>query len=188
MLLGTIASHGIGARSGDYDSIQTVTVGAGGAANISFTSIPGTYQHLQIRWIARAASNGFDGTNFAFVINDDTTQANYRMHFIVGDGSSASSGNQQATAYGNFGEIATDGNTANVYGAGVLDILDYTSTNKNKTIRHLVGRDYNGVGKISLFSGLYLATPTAVTKITISAASGNLNQYSQFALYGIKAA
>lgn len=35
--------------STDYDSIATTTVGAGGAASITFSSIPSTYQHLQIR-------------------------------------------------------------------------------------------------------------------------------------------
>jgi hypothetical protein len=36
----------------DFESIATVTVGGGGAATVEFTSIPGTYQHLQIRAIA----------------------------------------------------------------------------------------------------------------------------------------
>ena len=37
-----------------YESIQTVTVGSGGQSTISFTSIPSTYKHLQIRMLARA--------------------------------------------------------------------------------------------------------------------------------------
>ena len=42
----------------DYESIATVSVGSGGAADVEFTSIPGTYTHLQIRWIARSARAG----------------------------------------------------------------------------------------------------------------------------------
>lgn len=68
-----------------------------------------------------------------------------------------------------------------------MDILDYTSTNKNKTMRTLQGMDSNGGGTISLHSGLYYGTTNAVTSIKLYAASGgNLNQYSHFALYGIK--
>ena len=47
------------AAGGDFESIATVTVGGGGAASIEFTSIPGTYQHLQIRGII---GNGGDTT------------------------------------------------------------------------------------------------------------------------------
>jgi hypothetical protein len=36
-----------------FESIQTVTVGAGGASSISFTSIPATYASLQIRYLAQ---------------------------------------------------------------------------------------------------------------------------------------
>jgi len=38
---------------GDYESIQTVTVGSTSQSSISFTSIPSTYKHLQIRYISR---------------------------------------------------------------------------------------------------------------------------------------
>jgi hypothetical protein len=47
-ILGIIASSRL-AAVGDYESIATVSVGGGGAADVEFTSIPGTYTHLQIR-------------------------------------------------------------------------------------------------------------------------------------------
>jgi hypothetical protein len=46
-ILGIIASSKLTAAAGDFESIATVTVGSGGSAVISFTSIPSTYAHLQ---------------------------------------------------------------------------------------------------------------------------------------------
>jgi hypothetical protein len=67
----------------------------------------------------------------------------------------------------------------------VIDILDYANVNKYTTIRVLGGADLNGSGAINLVSGLWMNT-AAVTSFLISADSGNLAQYSSFALYGIK--
>jgi hypothetical protein len=75
--------------------------------------------------------------------------------------------------------------TANVFGAGVLDLLDYASTSKFKTVRALNGRDVNGSGFIFFESGLYQST-TAVSQIAITCSAGNFAEYSSFALYGCK--
>jgi hypothetical protein len=76
--------------------------------------------------------------------------------------------------------------TANAFGCYVFDILDYTSTNKNKTVRGIGGADVNGSGNAHVTSGAYLAN-TAITDIQFFT-NGNFNfvQYSSFALYGIK--
>jgi hypothetical protein len=70
----------------------------------------------------------------------------------------------------------------------VLDILDYASTNKAKTTRHLLGYDNNGSGAIYLSSGRWGKTPLeAISTITLTSGSGStIQQYSSFALYGIK--
>ena len=47
--------------AGDFESIATVTVGSGGASSIEFTSIPGTYQHLQVRGLLRQSSSSASG-------------------------------------------------------------------------------------------------------------------------------
>jgi len=77
-ILGIIASStSAGYAVGDYESIQTVTVGSGGAADIEFTSIPATYKHLQIRVLCRGTEasenknitfrfNSYTGTNYTF--------------------------------------------------------------------------------------------------------------------------
>ena len=80
-----------------YESIQTVTVGSGGAADITFSSIPGTYKHLQLRVLARGAGTGAVAMKLQF--NSDTTSGNYySYHEIYGTGSAtAASANASRT-------------------------------------------------------------------------------------------
>jgi hypothetical protein len=165
-----------------FESIATVTVGSGGAANVEFTSIPATYTHLQIRGIAQTASSG------QFVkmqMNSDTT-TNYNSHILFGDGSSAS-----PSTYGDRADIPVwannTGTAANTFAVCVIDILDYANTNKYKTTRCLDGYDSNGSGVIALTSGLWRST-SAITSLKFTGFSGNLVEYSHFALYGIKGA
>jgi hypothetical protein len=74
----------------------------------------------------------------------------------------------------------------NVFGAGVTDILDYTNTSKNTTVRALGGADANGSGSIDLTSAAWLNT-NAVTSITLTTNNGStFTAGSSFALYGIK--
>jgi hypothetical protein len=77
--------------------------------------------------------------------------------------------------------------TANAMGSGILDIHDYTSTTKNKTFRSITGRDNNGSGQITLYSGLWLST-SAITSISLNTSGSNFTTASTFALYGIKGA
>ena len=154
-----------------YESIQTFTVGSGGSSSITFSSIPGTYKHLQIRAIWKGAS----GIEPTIAYNSDTTLANYYRHYLQGDGSSASAAGASNRAI--FGY-----NTGTNFTGNVMDILDYADTNKNTVSRNLWGNDTNGGGYIALTSGLWLNT-AAVTSITITAA---FSEFSSFALYGIK--
>ena len=56
---------------------------------------------------------------------------------------------------------------------------------KYKTVRSLEGYDTNGGGKVELRSGLWMST-SAVNQIELTLSSNSFEQYSQFALYGIK--
>ena len=179
-ILGIFASQGRAAAN-SYESIATTTVGAGGSSTITFSSIPSTYKHLQIRAIASGAGAQRYGVQF----NGDTG-ANYTQHFLYGTGSVAGAGGTTGGAkYNSIG--ASDGGST--FGASVTDILDYTNTNKNTVVRSLAGYDTNtSNGLVVLYSFVWLNT-AAVTSLTIQAAesySGNFAQYSQFALYGIK--
>jgi hypothetical protein len=168
---------------GSYYSIATTTVGAGGASSISFTSIPSTYTHLQVRCIMRSAGAS---ANLTMQINGDTTN-NYTYHVLYGDGSAVTaSGAGTGLPYNFTGYMPTSGGTANAFGTAVTDILDYANTSKYKTTRSLTGADMNGSGLVELASGLWLST-SAITQLDFKVSNGGSNfaQYSSFALYGV---
>ena len=186
MLNSIVGLLGDGVVAGDYQSIVTTTVGAGGASSISFTSIPSTFQHLQIRFLARTArANQEDNVQLTF--NSDSGN-NYAAHVLYGDGATAGSfSDGSSITFNTRSVVAAASATSGVFGVGVVDILDYASTSKNKTVRSLNGYDNNGAGQVRLSSGLWMNNTTAINSITIvSANAANLSQYSQFALYGIK--
>ena len=65
-----------------YDSIATTTVGAGGASSVTFSSIPQTYTHLQLRYFG--GNNANPGGSGFVSFNGDTTDANYYDHVLYG--------------------------------------------------------------------------------------------------------
>ena len=182
-LAGIIASSG-GAAGGDFESIATVTVGAGGSSSVTFTSIPSTYKHLQIRGIARDSRSNA-ATNLYIQYNSDTG-ANYTAHELYGNGSTAVAGFEGASQTSALAARVTGNNSAaNAFGGFVIDVLDYANTNKYKTSRSLAGHEDNSSGAIWLISGLWMST-SAITSITITPVTSPILQYSSFALYGIK--
>jgi len=52
-ILGILASQNYPRINGAYESIATTTVSTS-VSSITFSSIPATYTHLQLRWIARS--------------------------------------------------------------------------------------------------------------------------------------
>jgi hypothetical protein len=171
---------------GDYESIATAS-GTGSSGTISFTSIPSTYTHLQIRVNSRSTESATYGALYVRLGNSSIdTGSNYAWHRLYGDGSSATSGassttNQMLTAM----TATTFPASQTSFGGSVIDILDYANTNKYKTCRGLTGFDYNGSGYVGLQSGLWQST-SAVTNINLITGSGFWTTTSSFALYGIK--
>ena len=164
--------------SGAMFPIAMVNVGSAGASTITFSSIPDTYKHLQVRAIAYASNAG----NMQGRFNSDTGN-NYARHYMYGDGSSVAASGEANISYVNFGYVPS---SSNYFSAAVTDILDYTSNTKTKTTRTLTGYDANGSGLMIAYSGLWHATPAKITSITITPQTGTFSQYSQFAVYGIK--
>jgi len=168
-----------------YESIQTVTVGAGGQASATFTSIPSTYSHLQIRIMGRTDRSAvYDAVRLRF--NSDTG-ANYTEHGLYGDGVTIASYGAASATGSYVYRIAGGSAPSNTQGGIIIDILDYANTNKYKTLRSLGGVDANTSGGNLYFnSGLWMNT-AAITNIELTPI-GSFQQYSQFALYGIKGA
>lgn len=172
---------------GAMESIATITVGSGGASSVLLDDIPGSYQHLQLRAIARSASSGI--TYFAIRFNGDTG-TNYTRHALTGDGSAAAAqggtGSSSANIVNTIGVIPGSGQTASVFGAQVVDILDYASTSKNKVMRSFGGYDANGSGYVALTSSVWLNT-AAITSVTVHFGGDTLGQYTTVGLYGLRA-
>lgn len=186
-ILGIWASANSAAAATSFESIATVTVGSGGAANVEFTSIPSTYTHLQVRCIARTDRANALGDYLAVTVNSDTG-SNYSSHALYGNGSSVTVDTNTSATFATFHRFSGSSQTASVFGAGVLDILDYKNTNKYKTFRSLAGWDSNGSGVIFFDSNLWMST-SAITSIKLAVGGGtSINQYSHFALYGVKSA
>ena len=182
-ILGIYASQISGhlwAPSGAYDSIATTTVGAGGTSSITFSSIPSTYTHLQLRGIVRGGSEV--GVIAAF--NGSGGQG----HILYGRGTTSSAGSFQETAGIPIGVTPNSGNNAADFGSFVADILDYANTSKYKTTRSLAGIEITGSGNSYVFfqSGLWQST-NAISSIVLTLNGGaSFAQHSQIALYGIK--
>lgn len=182
-IIGTIASSRRAFTiEGSMEPIAVATVPSGGLASITFGNIPQTYTHLQVRGFVR--NNTAIPLNTIVAMNGDTGN-NYSAHYIVGNGATVTSAGEVSRS-GIYVDITT--NTATSYSAWILDILDYTNTNKNKTVRSLAGLDMNGSGTIWLASGAWLNT-SAITSLLFTQVGGNaFAQFSSFALYGIKGA
>ena len=159
---------------GAYDALATVTVGAGGQSSITFSGIPQTYTHLQVRGNAITGALGWVTLRF----NGDSG-SNYAFHEFRGDGSVASA-NQVSSGVGYQSFLH---NTT--VGSGVINILDYANANKNKTAQALGGYDANGSGYISATSGLWLNN-SVINSFTIYSTTSTFSQYSTFSLYGVR--
>jgi hypothetical protein len=161
-----------------------VNVGLLGSSSIDFTSIPSTYKHLEVRAIMRTSrvNNG----DAVYVRFNSVSSAAYSGHRLEGNGSSAAaySGANETSITLNRVSAASD--SANIFGACVLQVLDYANTNKNKTLRALVGYETNSDGVIGFDSGAWYNT-SAITSLSILPLNATgFVQYSSFALYGIK--
>lgn len=184
-ILGIYASQISGhlwAPSGAYDSIATYT--PTGTGTVDFTSIPQGYTHLQLRVFIQYGAND---RAMGIRLNSDTG-SNYSVHALYGQGSSVSSygvANQTITEWlynYDFGS----GFASTSFVGGVIDILDYTNTNKYKTIRSVEGVDFNGAGNVFVRSASWRST-SAITSINLNVqGGGNFATGTSIALYGIK--
>jgi hypothetical protein len=180
-IFGITASSNQSAKLTDFYQIATTTVGSTSVADVTFSNIPATYTHLQIRAITKDA-RGTAPNNVYMQFNADTA-TNYSYHGLIGNGTAASA---DAGATQSFVIVGVDSTATSTFGAFICDILDYKNTNKFKTTRSILGYDANGSGTVRMWSGNWRST-SAITSIKLYADSGNLSQYSSFALYGVMA-
>ena len=178
-----------GASLSSYESIATSNI-PGGTNTLTFSSIPSGFKHLQIRGWGRTSN--FVQVDGAVVLRANSdTGSNYTRHSLYGNGSSAiASGSASTTSIDIHSQIPGDDALANTYGVMIVDILDYTSTTKNKTVRSFWGADTNTSStnwRVGINSGVWMST-SAITSISIIFPNNPYSADNSFALYGIKEA
>jgi len=182
---------GAGGAAGSFDLLETTTL-TGSQASVTFSNLNSnygsTYQHLQIRFVARTTSTGIEYTNGRIRLNGDSG-SNYAWHELRNltgsvTSTAGSSDDKIATYWVNAGSVS--GN----YQAGIIDFLDPFETTKTKTIRMFDGAILSTSAWNCwsiLRSGLWNNT-AALTSVELGMASNNWAIGSRFSLYGIKAA
>jgi hypothetical protein len=188
-LVGIIASSGGAAGGTAYESIASAT-GTGSSGTITFSSIPSTYTSLQIRGITKGStvSNGMVSSTIR--LNNDSG-SNYAYHALYGNATTVTAQGLATQPEGAiyYNSVLSGASVTNMVGAFILDLHDYASTSRYKTIRSFSGGDLNGNGTsyVGLTSSLWQST-SAVNSISIISLGGNWTTQTQFALYGIKGA
>jgi len=167
-----------------FESIATTTLTTT-TATVTIDSIPSNYKHLQLRLLTRS-SRASNNDDLNMIVNGITTTS-YSSHRLYGDGTTANViAASSATIIEQIGKMTGNTSTANIFGVTIIDILDYASTTKNKTIRAFNGIDQNTSSSYTfLTSGLFQST-NAITSLTFSCQVASFVSGTSIALYGIK--
>jgi hypothetical protein len=167
----------------DFELIESVFVAAP-AASVTFSNLQNyanDYKHLQLRYVARDTNTSLTLRNTVMTFNSDTTS--YYSHSISGNGAAVGSGGI-ATSVQGYPGVYYSGTDTNIFGAGIIDILDPYNTSKNTTVRSLNGIGVSN-GGIVLASFVYIDTQ-AIGSITIFSTGTSFAAGSRFSLYGIR--
>jgi hypothetical protein len=167
-------------KTGNLSSASYVSLGstllASNSTTVTFSSIPATYKHLQVRCFQRKTGGGNEA--LIMYLNGDFTNGNYAYFAFYGDGSA---GVQSIVDNASIGSIRSNG-----WNNTVITIPDYTSTAKVKSYQSLSGSSSQTEGSI-FYVGSVWDNTAAINSIRLSASDGNpFITGSVFALYGIK--
>ncbi len=166
-----------------FKKIQTVTVGAGGAATIDFTSIPQTYTDLKIVLSIRWSDAGTDTLGVQF----NSSTSGYSARWVTGNGASASSGSDTSSPLAlGYQALGGSGTTASVFGNAEIYIPNYTSSNNKSVMSDTVSENNATTAWQALNAGLW-SNSAAITSVTLKpySGAGTFVQYSTATLYGV---
>jgi hypothetical protein len=163
--------------------ISTATF-SGSTSEVIFSSIPQTYQDLQIVLMGRS-TNASATVDPHFALNGDSSSI-YSATSLIGTGSSTVSERITNSNVGYFGKMPGASTTSGIFGVANLYFLNYASTSTFKTSLVRLANDYNGSGTTELRVTLWRST-AAINSITLKATSGNWTDTTTATLYGIRA-
>ena len=169
-----------------FDLLETTTLSTS-ASSVTFSGLGAysDYKHLQIRNVTRTTNTANNSTVYMSLTFNGATSG-YSFHKVEGDGGSASAYGTGTRSRIDISDSTAEGSTsfANVFGASIIDILDFSSSSKNTTVRYLAGANMNSKN-VNLGSGSYPVT-TPVTTLTLTSGSLDFAVGSRFSLYGSK--
>jgi hypothetical protein len=178
-ILGVTSS---GAFLGDYELIATALVGSDGAASVRFGDIPQNFQNLQVRYVQRPQRTTQAYAATVYLYPDNASGGGYN-HILRGNGSTvASSSNAQANLL--FATSIQGNGLTSSFQSGIIDILDYRSTTKNKTYRWFTGHTDSVTNAVILGSSFWNST-LPITNLNFQI-DENMAQGSRISLYGIR--
>lgn len=168
-------------------AIETVTVGAGGAASINFNSIPQTYTDLMIRLSVRSNHTAGQNDDWYMRVNGVSTGGTYSNKGVYGNGSTASSwgytgGTSGAQIYGGWDNEATN---TNIFTNIQIYFSNYANTSYNKSFCWEGVQEYNATQAYSYMGAGYYGQTTAISSIAITSWNSTWAQYTTATLYGI---
>jgi hypothetical protein len=159
---------------------SAVVVGSGGAATISFTSIPSTYTDLCIKATMRTDRAATEDP-VTITFNSGGTYSEKRL-WANGTTATSYSG---STIEAQYADGATS--TSNTFTNFELYIPNYTSTSNAKSLSYDSVSENNGNPAYAvMLAGLWTKSPQeAISSITFDPVYGNFVQYSTAYLYGV---
>jgi len=163
--------------------ISSVTVGAGGASTIDFTSIPQTpYTDLIVVYSARTSVVAVSA-QLSLKFNAST---GYTAKELLGSGSAVYSFSQSGANFAIPGAGAVgNGATANTFANSIIYIPNYaSSTNKSFSIDD-VNENNGSESWQTIYAGIWSNT-AAINQITLYPNGGTIQQYSTAYLYGLQ--
>lgn len=186
ILLGILNSQATAAAGGPSYDLLSTTILTSTASSVTFSSIDSSYKHLQLRVSARDTYASLSVNAGLMLTFNSDSGSNYAGHKLQGNGSSLSASAETSYTFIRIHDcVPTGGNNSNVFGAAVIDILDYVNTNKYKTARYNSGGFSANEKSMVAGSGLWQST-SAITSITVADDNDTFAIGSRFSLYGIK--
>jgi hypothetical protein len=167
-----------------FTKIASVSVGAGGANSVSFTSIPATFTDLAL-YLSVRSTRSLDEDGFSILFN--SSSSNFTFRRLGGDGSGPYSNN---AGNNTIGQITAANTTANTFTNMSIYIPNYAgSTNKSVSIDNVT--EANTTKAYAQLQATLWSITSAITSISFESDSlgslgSKLAQYTTATLYGIK--
>ncbi len=184
--LGIFAVSGAAVTNDAFDWLES-TVATGSISSITFSNLNNysAYKHLQIRISSRGSGTTGTGNSAINIRFNGDTASNYSYHQLRGDGSAVNTEGVASATFVSLEEAQPQGgSTADVWGCVILDILNFNSTTRKKTVRSMHGSYVAADLDLYQTSGFWNNT-AALTSVTLNPVN-SFRIGTRVSLYGIK--